>query len=252
MGASLQCRPPLGDYAQDLKHGYPFEGAATPDSAAKTSWFSHAFRFLRADASVHVWHAAQMTNTKDLGYKYESTAPPPLPPAAPAPPGAEIDPFGVAPRGDAQPMASAEDVQLSGVTHVTLRTPSDQPQHAGIAAASFPADTRWLLRFTGVRAALPARTAYDVYLAPSIDEVGSEDARSRYCGGLSLFGAFEATMDDGSSATNGIMQLFDVTEQVRAQGHQFLISRVPVTLLAINPARDVKGLSVAQITLESA
>jgi len=240
-------------YSKDLDHGYPFEAPDTPASAARTSWTEHALIFLLPDGSLHSWTAAEVTDIGALGYAYDTTAAPALPPLAPAPPGSEIDPFGVAPEGTPEPVAGTSGIQLDGTTRVTLTSGGGVPAGA-LLAASFPADTRWLLRLTGVRSAGVAPTSFDVFLGldPADLEGPTDPADPRYCGGLSLFGAFEATRDDGISATNGIMQVFDVTEQVRSLGGDFAIDGAQVTLVPVHPGRDLTWLSVEQITLEFA
>ncbi|WP_457102077.1 tyrosinase family protein [Microbacterium sp. P5_E9] len=236
-------------YAHDLGHGYPFEQGEIPPSNAKKSWTSHKFKFLRADGTVKEYTANAVTDVATLDYRYAETAPPPLAPVAPAPRGAEIDPFGIAPPALAEPLASARDVVLHSSTHVPLHRPAPERGQRALVAGSFPGDTQWSLRMTGVRSAVPARTSFDVYLGLGGADADPHDLR-HYCGGLSLFGAYEATVDNDASTSDGVNQMFDVTEQIGSQGGNFLIDGAVVTFFAVDPDRSTAGISIDQITLE--
>jgi tyrosinase len=237
-------------YANDLGRGYPFSQGATPASAAKTSWNTHEFKFLRPDGTVKPWTAVQMTDIETLGYEYADTTPPPLPAVAPGPPGSEIDPFGIAPDAVPEPLASATDVELAGLTRAILDGPPPEAGQPPLVAASFPPDTQWRLRLTGVRATGPARTSFDVFVGLGPGVAADSDDSEHYCGGLSMFGAYEATVDDGVSPANGLTQLIDVTEQVHAQRQRFAIDGAAVTFVPVHPDRDLSGMSIDQITLE--
>ena len=229
-------------YAHDLGHDYPFRSIAGPGGPEQQSWTKQEFPFLRPDGNVKIWTSPQLLDVPALGYKYDTTAAPPLPAVQPAPPpGSQIEPFGVAATSPPQPMASVRDVPLAGTTQAQeTATPGAGPLLAG----AFPPETRWTLRLTGIRASRPAPTSYEVYLADP----------DHYVGLLSLFGVYEASVDNGSSAAAGEMRLLDGTAQMAALGPSFDVGTATVRLVPVNPDRDLAGaqMSIEQITLEAA
>lgn len=233
-------------YAGPLGHGYPFaipssSPPASP-SPAEASWTSQPFRFLQPDGSVREWTSPQLLDTAALGYTYADVSPPELGPEVPAPPGSETGAFGLAPTLPPEPLVAAAGVRLEPETRVVLRGAPASGDRPPLVAGAFDASTRWLLRFTGIRAEQPAQTSFEVRL-------GGGGGEPLDCGGLSLFGAHEATVGDGSSGS-GTMQVLDVTEQVRVAGEEFAIDGAEVVLLASEPGRSLAGVSVDQVTLE--
>jgi tyrosinase len=82
----------------------------------------------------------------------------------------------------------------------------------------------------------------------------SPDDDDHYAGLLSLFGVYEASRDDGSSAGNGQRRQLDVTAQVAAQAATFRPLAASVRFAPVNPGRDLAGavMSIERITLEFA
>jgi tyrosinase len=239
-------------YADDLGHGYPFQDGAGTGTDAHESWTTRQFRFLRPDGSTATWTAPDVLDIGTLGYAYDTTAPPPLPPVPPSPPpGSEDDPFGI----DVpvpEPVAEAGPVALWGEQDVVVSGGAGGDHGLGVDA--FPGGVTWLLRFEGIRSARPAPTSYQVFLGLEPGGDASPDDDDHYAGLLSLFGVYEASRDDGSSAGNGQRRQLDVTAQVAAQAATFRPLATSVRFAPVNPGRDLAGavMSIERITLEFA
>jgi tyrosinase len=231
-------------YARDLGHGYPFENGVGAGTAAEQSWIDQQFRFRRTDGTTSVWKAPGLLDLAVLGYAYDTTAPPPLPPPpATGPPGSEVDPFGLD-VGAPEPVAEAGPV--TPVADLEFVLSGGEGADPTLAVDAFPPGAQWLLRFDGIRATGPVRTSYEVFLGPADAE--------QPVGLLSLFGVYEASRDDGTSAADGQRRQLDVTAQVAAQAATFRPLAARVRLRATNPGRDLVGvgLSIGRVTLEFA
>jgi len=237
-------------YAHDLSHGYPFENGIGVGTDAHTSWTDREFRFLRPDGSTGSWTAPQLLDVAALGYTYESTAPPPLPQAPTPPVGSNVGPFGID-RPDPQPIAEAGPVPLAAEQDIVVA--GGAPDEQGADVDSFAATT-WVLRFEGIRSVRPAVTSYLVFLGLEPGQTADSGDATHYAGLLSLFGVFEASRDDGTSAGDGQRRQLDVTVQVTAQRADLRPLAAPVRLVPLNADRDLAGmeLSVDRITLEVA
>lgn len=238
-------------YARDLQHGYPFPDGAGAGSAARQSWTSQQFRFRRPDGSTATWTAPDVLDTASLGYAYDTTAPPPLPAVPPPPPpGSEIAPFGLD-VPTPEPVASTGPVSLAQELDIAVSAGGDDQ---GLGVDSFREGARWLLRFDGIRSTRPAPTSYRVYLGLRRDEATDPEDADHYAGLLTLFGVYEASRDDGSSAQSGQSRLLDVTAQVTAQAATFRPLATAVRLAPLNPERDLPGaeISIDRVSLEFA
>jgi tyrosinase len=91
-----------------------------------------------------------------------------------------------------------------------------------------------------------------VYLGLQPGDDARPDDTDRYAGLLTLFGVYEASRDDGSSAADGQSRRLDVTAQVREQAATLRPLAVRIRLTPVNPDRDLSGarLSVGRIVLE--
>jgi tyrosinase len=237
-------------YAHDLGHGYPFEDGAGTGTDAHAAWVGRQFRFLRPDGSTAMWTAPDVLDTGALGYAYDTTAAPPLPAVPPPPPpGSEEDPFGLG-EPVPTPVAEAGPVSLAGEQDLVVSGGDTADQELGVEA--FPEASRWLLRFEGIRSARPAPTSYEVFLGLEPGEEAGPDDDEHYAGLLSLFGVYEASRDDGTSAGSGQRRRLDVTAQVSAQAAALRPLAARVRLRPVNPGRDLAGaeLSIDRITLE--
>jgi tyrosinase len=238
-------------YADDLGHGYPFVNGVGTGTPAHASWTGQQFRFLRPDAGIRTWTAPDVLDIKSLGYAYDTTAPPLLPAVPPPPPpGSGVGPFGVE-VSVPEPVAEAGPVSLSGEQDVTVSGGAEGDQGLGVDA--FPEGSQWLLRFEGIRSTGPAPTSYQVYLGLEPGAEADPDDAGHYAGLLSLFGVYEASRDDGSSAGDGQRRRLDVTSLVSAQAG-FRPLATSVRLSPLDPGRDVPGapVSIERITLEFA
>ena len=238
-------------YANDLGHGYPFRNGVGTGTDAHESWKSRVFRFRRLDGSTGTWTAPEVLDVAVLGYGYDTTAPPPLPPAPPPPAGSQDDPFGLA-EPVPEPVAEAGPVSLAGEQDVAVSAGAGADRELGVD--SFPGEAQWLLRFDGIRSARPAPTSYEVYLGLPPDAAADPDDAEHYAGLLSLFGVYEASRDDGSSAGSGQRRRLEVTAQVAAQAGTLRPLATSVRLVPVNPDRDLAGaeLTIERITLEFA
>jgi tyrosinase len=234
-------------YAHDLGHGYPFEDGEGAGTAARKSWESRQFRFLRPDATTSTWIAPQVLDVTSLKYGYDTTAPPPLPATPPPPPrGSGIAPFGLDdPRPDA--VASAGPLPLAGEQDVAVSAGGGDQ---GLGVDSFRPGARWLLRFDGIRSSGPAPTSYRVFLGLGPDEAADPEDAAHYAGLLSLFGVYEASRDDGVGS--GQRRQLDVTPQVEAQAATFRPLATSVRLTPLDPSPDLADseLSIERIALE--
>ena len=240
-------------YAKTLGHKYPFQSGAAPANAAQQAWKSQKFSFLRPDKSVKVWTAPEVIDVASLGYAYDSTAAPALPPTPPAPPGSNVGPIALAQGAPPQPVASVRKVALAGVTDTVLGPPKGTAA-GDLVVAAFAVESRWVLRFTGIRSKGPAQTSYEVYLGLASNAAAKTSDARHYVGLLSLFGVYEASRDDGTSSGAGRMRVLDVTPQVKTLGANFDVGTAAVRLVPLNPDRDldVSRVSVDQITIEFA
>ena len=238
-------------YAHDLGHGYPFENGVAVGTKAHESWKTHVFRFLRPDRSTAEWTAPQLLDVSTLGHVYDTTAPPPLPSPSPVP-GSEDDPIGLT-VPDPQPIAEAGPLPLAEQQDVAVTGGGATDQGVGVAAFGGTTAT-WLLRFEGIRSARPAATSYRVYLGLAPGEPADSDDADHYAGLLSLFGVFEASRDDGSSAGSGQRRVLDVTALVAAQQRTLRPLATSVRLVPLDPDRDLTGmrLTIDRISLDVA
>ncbi len=239
-------------YARDLEHGYPFQDGAGAGTAARQSWTSQQFRFRRADGSTRTWTAPEVLDITSLGYAYDTTAPPQLPPVPPPPPpGSEIAPFGLD-VPTPEPVASTGPVSLVQEEQIAVSAGDGDDQ--GLGVDSFRDGARWLLRFDGIRSSRPAPTSYRVYLGLRPGEAGDPQDADHYAGLLTLFGVYEASRDDGSSAAGGQSRRLDVTPQVRAQAATFRPLATTVRLVPLDPVRQLAGaqVSIDRVSLEFA
>ncbi len=239
-------------YARDLKHGYPFQNGLGVGTAAHQSWLGQQFRFRRPDGSTQVWKAPDVLDIGALGYAYDTTAPPPLPPPpVTGPPGSEVDPFGLD-VGAPEPVAEAGPVAPLADLEIALSGGEGADPDLGVDA--FPSGTQWLLRFDGIRATGPTATSYDVFLGLGSGADADPADAEHHVGLLSLFGVYEASRDDGTSAADGQRRQLDVTAQVAAQAATFRPLAATVRLRATNPGRDLAGigLTIDRVTLEFA
>lgn len=238
-------------YARDLGHGYPFEGGAGSGTAAHQSWTSQQFRFLRADGTTATWTAPDVLDLDALGYAYDTTEPPPLPPPPPPPASSGIDPFGLG-RATPEPVAAAGTATL-GIDQNLLLSGGDGAD-ADTGVDVFAPEARWLLRFDGIRSVTPAPTSYHVYLGLPAGSAADPADADHYAGLLSLFGVYEASRDDGTSAATGQRRRLDVTGLVAAQASTLRPLAAQLRLVATNPERDLAGaqMSIERISLELA
>lgn len=240
-------------YARDLGHGYPFSPRPAASSPPQQSWESQPFRFLRPDGEVAEWTAATVIDIAALGYAYDSiTAPQLLPTPGGPPSGSQEDPFGFAEEAAApEPVAAALHVPLARTADAQLSGADPNAGEFGFAA-DVPEGGRWLLRLDGIRALSPAPTSYQVYLGLGPGAPADPSNRAHYVGLLSLFGVYEATLDDGTSAASGQLRVFDVTDQVRQLGPDFDPLHPTVRFVPLNPDRDLEGaeMSIERVTLE--
>ncbi|MGV9713748.1 tyrosinase family protein [Gordonia sp. NPDC003424] len=238
-------------YAHDLGHGYPFADGVGVGSAAQQSWTNHKMRFLRPGGQIATWTATAVIDINTLGYEYDRTVPPALPPAPPSPPGAEIDPFGLD-VAVPEPISAATEVGVADTTDVPVV--AGGPDSDDIRVAAFPDQARWVLRFDGIRTVRPAATSYHVFLGlpPGADADPSDS--SHYVGPLTLFGVFEASRDDGTSSGTGQRRILDVTDQVLAQADTLRPLNTRVRLVPMDSGRDLAamGLTVERLSLEFA
>lgn len=239
-------------YARDLDHGYPFLDGVGVGTVAHRSWTSREFRFLRPDGPPATWTAPEVVDVEVLGYMYDTTAPPTLPPAPPPPVGSEIDPFGLDVRVP-EPVAASAEFSLVAETEVAI-IGGGAERDPEIGVASFPAEARWLLRFEGIRAARPAPTSYHVFLGLPAEAEPDQADTSRYVGLLSLFGVYEASRSDGRSPGDGQRRILDATDQVLAQADTLRPLDAVVRLVPVDGGRDLAsaGLTVQRLSLEFA
>ena len=239
-------------YAQDLGNGYPFENGVGVGSTAHHSWTTRKFPFLRPEGQSKDWTAPELLDVASLGYTYESTEPPPLPPAPAPPDGSEIEPFGLD-ESVPEPVSAAESLLLSG-ERVDVQLRSGDGSGGDVPVAAFPAESRWVLRFDGIRSESPAPTSFLVYLGLHEGDAAERADLVHFAGLVSLFGVYEASRDDGSSPGDGARRQLDVTAQVSAQKATLRPLDVAVRLVAVDGDRDVAAapVTVARLTLEFA
>ena len=239
-------------YARELQHGYPFQNGVGTGTVAQQSWTDRQFRFRRGDGSTGTWSAPEVLDVESLGYGYDTIAPPPLPEVPPPPPaGSENAPFGVA-TSTPEPVASAGPVSLVREEHLAVSSGAGGDQ--GLGVDSFPGNARWLLRFDGIRSSRPAPTSYRVYLGLQPDQAADPQDADHYAGLLTLFGVYEASRTDGSSATSGQSRRLDVTAQVAAQAATFRPLATSVRLVPLDPGRRLADaeVSIDRLSLEFA
>ncbi len=237
----------------DLGHGYPFAtGSGTGTAAAHVMDRPGSSASVRPDASTDV-EGARRARHQGLGYAYDTTAPPPLPAVPPAT-AARLGGRPVRARRRACPSRSRRRVRcrLSRDLEFVLSGGAGGDQGLGVDA--FPEGSQWLLRFDGIRSTGPARTSYQVFLGLGRGR-GRRRRRGHYAGLLSLFGVYEASRDDGSSAGG---RAASPARRHRAGGAQAATSGRWRRRVRLQPrrTRDATSpgarLSIERITLEFA
>jgi tyrosinase len=239
-------------YANELGHDYPFRNGRGVGTAAHHSWKSQQFRFRRTDGSTTVWTAPEVLDIQSLGYAYDTTAPPPLPPPpVTGPPGSEVDPFGL---DVAAPEPVAEAGPVVPLADLEFAVSGGEGSDPDLGVDAFPSGAQWVLRFDGIRATGPTATSYDVFLGLDPDATADPADAEHHVGLLTLFGVYEASRDDGTSAADGQRRQLDVTTQVAAQAATLRPMAARVRLRATNPGRDLAGvgLTIERVTLEFA
>jgi tyrosinase len=95
-------------------------------------------------------------------------------------------------------------------------------------------------------------TSYHVFVGVAPGDAADPADDDHYAGLLTLFGVYEASRDDGSSAADGQRRRLDITAQVTAQAATLRPLAAPLRLVATNPGRDLAAaqLSIERITLE--
>ncbi len=233
-------------YAHDLEHGYPFpKGRPTSpglERDAFDSWAGREFQFLQPAGTIGKWKAPMVTDITALGYQYDSIKRPQFNAVTDAPAGQDVDAFGIAAPGFT-PVADAVDVPITDRVTVEL-TGGDAGEDGGALVG--PA-TQWNVRFDGLRCGSPARTSYAAYL----DLDGNDGDPARLIGVLTLFGVFEASLEENGNV--GRSRLLEATGVVRSlPGFNPFAARL--TLVPTNPGRDLAtvGLTAERISLEMA
>ncbi len=228
-------------YAQDLGHGYPFPDGRPPGGVAAQafdSWSEREFRFLQPDGTTSSWTAPAVLDTEALGYRYDTVEAPELNDVTWVPSGQDIQPFGLA-APDFTPVAAASDVSIGSTTEVVLEG-GGQDGRDLVAPTS-----RWNVRFDGLRCEAPAPTSYAVYLGLEDDEPDP----AHLIGVLSLFGVFEASLED--SGNLGRSRLLEATGVVRTFANVDPFA-ARLTLVPTDPGRDLDfGLTADRISLET-
>jgi tyrosinase len=234
-------------YANDLDHKYPFPhgrpAQAGLEQQAYDSWAGREFRFLRPDGTVGKWRSPAVTDTKALGYEYDTIERPKFNDLMWVPSGQDVDAFGAAPR-QFTPVAAASDVPITDL--VTIELTGGEPGENGSALVG--ATALWNVRFDGLRCHAPALTSYAVYL--DLDD-GVDRDPTHLVGVLSLFGVYEASLPTNGNV--GRNRLLEATGVVRSlEGFDPFAARL--TLVPANPDRDLDavGLTVERISLETA
>ena len=239
-------------YARDLEHGYPFENGSGAGTAAQQSWIGQQFRFRRPDGTTKVWKAPDVLDLAVLGYAYDTTAPPPLPPppatGRPAPRWTRSASTSARPsrwprraRWRRSPTWSSPSPAGRVPTRTSASTPSRRAR-SGCCGSTASAPRAPPRRPTTCSSAWPRA-------APPTPPTPSTTSGSCRCSGC-----YEASRDDGTSAADGQRRQLDVTAQVAAQAATFRPLAARVRLRATNPGRDLAGvgLTIERVTLEFA
>lgn len=235
-------------YSRDLGHGYPFESGTDPEGPAADSWRDHQFQFDRPDGVSPPWRAPDLIAVEALGYLYDTTTAPPLPPVREPTPGEDDAPFGIVGGDLAQPAAAADDVALAGELQVRLSASEALP------VAGFGDGVTWSVRLDGVRAVAAPETSYLVFVGLGADEATPDTTDPRYVGLLSLFGVLESSPGGGDSAGNGASRRLDATAAVAALGGGYDIAATDVRFVPADPAADLArpGLTMERVAIEFA
>jgi tyrosinase len=174
---------------------------------SETAFLDTTFDFFDADGDMVSMAIRDVLVSDDLGYAYESTAPPvgtPVPELVAGLTGAEG-----AGMGTPELVGATTDVSLG------RRTTVDIPLAAAVAGiAPEAAPSRWLLRVEDVTGTNPATPAYEVYLNVPPDERPA-DHPNRRAGTIASFGIPEASRPDAEHGGVGITDVFDITQVVQ-------------------------------------
>lgn len=168
------------------------------------AWLDTQFELFDKDGSRRSKTIKEILMTQDLGYVYESTAPP-----APIGPQPRITARAAAPEPPpggrrAEPLGAVSDVPFASRAHVRL----DLEPHPQVEEPE-----RWFLRLEDVTGERPV-TGYDVYLNLP-EDASPEVHEERLVGGLASFGLAERSRADDEHGGLGVTRVFDITAVVK-------------------------------------
>jgi tyrosinase len=222
------------------------------DPAHKNShnkhWLNSTFKFPTPDGGIKEWSVEAVLDMADLGYSYDTTAPPStISAGAPS--------LGLGPR-DVGPQVSgpspAERPQLIGATagvpiladrHADIALSAPAAQSRGLTAGDQPAPRQWLLSLEGVTGTVAA-PAYGVYVNVAPD--AATEHPDRMAGIISTFGIRQASDPRGEHGGSGLTFVFDITDvhdALEADG-QWDPGNVSVVFVPlVPPAADEAGFA---------
>jgi tyrosinase len=189
------------------------------DPAHKNShdkdWLKSTFKFPTPGGGTKEWSVEAVLDTADLGYRYDTAAPPSkISAGAPS--------LGLPPR-DVGPQVSgptpAEHPQLVGATvgvpiladrraDIPLSAPAGRSR--ALTGGDQPVPQQWLLSLEGVTGTVAA-PAYGVYVNVPPDAAAAEHP-DRMAGIISTFGVRQASEPRGEHGGSGLTFVFDITD----------------------------------------
>jgi tyrosinase len=213
------------------------------------AWAGTEFTFPAPEGQTVTWKIRDVLDTAELGYVYESIAPPSalVSPEAARPSisvgGSEEGAVSPVPP-DVVGVAADVDVSTDATVEIELAAghPSAVAERAGVARE------RIFLRIEGVRGR-PTAAAYNVYLNAPEDENPRDHPELRI-GALTTFGMAEASQVDDLHDGTGLTSVFDITaardaliSQQRWDPTRLRVTFRPIELAAAEESGDGEGLA---------
>jgi tyrosinase len=183
-------------------------------NSSNKGWTRSTFKFPTPDGGIKEWSVEEVLDTADLGYGYDTVAPPSKVSAGAPSPGLrprEVGPqvTGPTPAERPQLVGATVGVPILADRHADIPLSAPAAQSRALTAGDQPVPQQWLLSLEGVTGTVAA-PAYSVYVNVRPDAAAEHP--DRMAGIISTFGVQQASNPRGEHAGSGLTFVFDITD----------------------------------------